>query len=183
LSFDTWNFYHRWIARIVVLEAIAHTLSWMIPKVEAGGWKAVGAAFPGDTLTITGLVVSGLLSIVWNIVLTALMTERVWVCCFGINIVFRFQTCFLRKFLASSPGARSDGANCFVVSFGRATRKGLFASRLGLLGARGMWFAKHWVVLQDLTHRRDSSAWPSTPIETSWGARRQRRSNFYPERP
>jgi hypothetical protein len=28
LSFDTFNLLHRWFGRIVVLEAIAHTVAW-----------------------------------------------------------------------------------------------------------------------------------------------------------
>lgn len=34
ISFDTMNLIHRWFGRIVVLEAITHTLAWMIPKVH-----------------------------------------------------------------------------------------------------------------------------------------------------
>jgi ferric reductase like protein len=35
ISFDTWNFFHRSLARIVVLESIAHVISWVVPKVQA----------------------------------------------------------------------------------------------------------------------------------------------------
>lgn len=34
ISFDTWNLFHRWLARIVVLEALAHVIAWMVPKVD-----------------------------------------------------------------------------------------------------------------------------------------------------
>lgn len=34
VSFDTFNLIHRWLARIVVLESIAHVLAWLIPKVQ-----------------------------------------------------------------------------------------------------------------------------------------------------
>jgi hypothetical protein len=34
ISFDTWNFYHRALARIVVLESICHTVAWIVPKVD-----------------------------------------------------------------------------------------------------------------------------------------------------
>jgi Ferric reductase like transmembrane component len=35
VSFDTWNFFHRWLARIIVLEAFAHMIFWLISKVES----------------------------------------------------------------------------------------------------------------------------------------------------
>lgn len=34
VPFDTFNLIHRWLARIVVCEALAHTLAWWIPKVQ-----------------------------------------------------------------------------------------------------------------------------------------------------
>lgn len=37
VSFDTWNLLHRWLARIVVLESVAHMLFWMVDKVQEEG--------------------------------------------------------------------------------------------------------------------------------------------------
>lgn len=34
VPFDTWNLLHRWLGRIVVLEAIAHTFAWAIPEAQ-----------------------------------------------------------------------------------------------------------------------------------------------------
>ena len=34
ISFDTMNLIHRWFGRIVVLEAITHTVCWMALKVQ-----------------------------------------------------------------------------------------------------------------------------------------------------
>lgn len=36
VSFDSFNMMHRWFGRLAILEAIAHTLCWMIAKVEKG---------------------------------------------------------------------------------------------------------------------------------------------------
>ncbi|KAA8646198.1 ferric reductase family protein [Aspergillus tanneri] len=36
VPFDTYNLIHRWLARIVVFEALAHTFAWMIPKAQSG---------------------------------------------------------------------------------------------------------------------------------------------------
>ncbi|KAJ9326532.1 hypothetical protein DTO027B5_237 [Paecilomyces variotii] len=57
VSFDTWNLLHRWLARIVVLEAVAHMLFWMVDKVqEEGGWAVVQKSIDGSSLITTGLV-------------------------------------------------------------------------------------------------------------------------------
>lgn len=37
VSFDTYNLFHRWIGRIVVIEAIAHTIAWGANEVAAKG--------------------------------------------------------------------------------------------------------------------------------------------------
>ncbi|EHY54484.1 hypothetical protein HRR83_004395 [Exophiala dermatitidis] len=44
ISYDTFNLMHRWFGRIAVLEAIAHTLCWLIAKVQSKGWDAVKEA-------------------------------------------------------------------------------------------------------------------------------------------
>jgi hypothetical protein len=48
ISFDTFNLLHRWLGRIVILEALAHTLAFLISNASANGW---GAAF-NTTLTV-----------------------------------------------------------------------------------------------------------------------------------
>ncbi|PUU72988.1 ferric reductase like transmembrane component-domain-containing protein [Tuber borchii] len=41
ISFDTYNLIHRWLGRIVVLEAVTHTACWMTAKVMSSGWEVV----------------------------------------------------------------------------------------------------------------------------------------------
>ena len=36
VPFDTWNLLHRWLGRIVVLEALAHIFAWAIPEAQEG---------------------------------------------------------------------------------------------------------------------------------------------------
>ena len=36
VSFDSFNMMHRWLGRLAILEAIVHTLCWMIAKVDKG---------------------------------------------------------------------------------------------------------------------------------------------------
>ncbi|PWY92467.1 ferric-chelate reductase [Aspergillus heteromorphus CBS 117.55] len=56
VSFDTFNLMHRWLARIVVLEAIAHVVAWCIPKVQDEGWSVVGKVFGESSFMLSGLV-------------------------------------------------------------------------------------------------------------------------------
>lgn len=67
ISFDTFNLIHRWLGRIVVLESIAHTVAWMIAKVQApptdprgGGWGAIEKGFTGrgSMFIFAGFIVS-----------------------------------------------------------------------------------------------------------------------------
>ncbi|KAK4106410.1 hypothetical protein N658DRAFT_414668 [Parathielavia hyrcaniae] len=39
ISFDTFNLLHRWLGRIVMLEAVAHTLAWLVSKSSTDGWN------------------------------------------------------------------------------------------------------------------------------------------------
>ncbi|KAF2455767.1 ferric reductase like transmembrane component-domain-containing protein [Lineolata rhizophorae] len=56
LSFDTYNLIHRWIGRIVVLEAVCHTLAWMIPKVHTKGWAAVSGSVNHSNFIMSGTI-------------------------------------------------------------------------------------------------------------------------------
>lgn len=38
ISFDTFNLLHRWLGRIVILEALAHTLAFLISAASGSGW-------------------------------------------------------------------------------------------------------------------------------------------------
>ncbi|KAJ6151522.1 Riboflavin synthase-like beta-barrel [Penicillium chermesinum] len=58
VPFDTWNLLHRWLGRIVVLEALAHTFAWAIPKAQEAGWSIVGEAIQGSMFILSGLVAS-----------------------------------------------------------------------------------------------------------------------------
>ncbi|PWW75021.1 hypothetical protein C7212DRAFT_282248 [Tuber magnatum] len=44
IPFDTYNLIHRWLGRIVVLEAIAHTSCWAAAKAMKSGWEVVAKA-------------------------------------------------------------------------------------------------------------------------------------------
>ncbi|KAF7508851.1 hypothetical protein GJ744_008560 [Endocarpon pusillum] len=56
VSFDSFNMMHRWLGRLAILEAIAHTLCWMISKVDTAGWSAVKASIINSHLITTGLI-------------------------------------------------------------------------------------------------------------------------------
>ncbi|KAM0334061.1 hypothetical protein ACHAQA_001081 [Verticillium albo-atrum] len=40
ISFDTFNLLHRWFGRIVVLEAVAHTMAFLSAQAHKGSWEA-----------------------------------------------------------------------------------------------------------------------------------------------
>jgi predicted ferric reductase len=56
VSFDSWNLFHRWIGRIVVVEAIAHTIAWGINNVDAKGLNGAFDSISGDPFLIFGVV-------------------------------------------------------------------------------------------------------------------------------
>jgi NAD(P)H-flavin reductase len=56
VSFDTYNLLHRWIGRMVVLEAIVHTIAWAYVKYAAAGWSGIGTKIVGDPFITWGTV-------------------------------------------------------------------------------------------------------------------------------
>lgn len=58
ISFDSWNFYHRWIGRIFAAEALVHFFCYLFYTGLVEGWNSVTSDFQGDEKAITGLVVS-----------------------------------------------------------------------------------------------------------------------------
>ncbi|KAK4942581.1 hypothetical protein LTR10_017710 [Elasticomyces elasticus] len=56
VSFDTFNLFHRWIGRIVVVEATVHVLAWMAAYIEAKGKDATPAVFSNNPFLQYGLV-------------------------------------------------------------------------------------------------------------------------------
>lgn len=60
ISFDTYNLVHRWIGRIVVLEAVAHTAFWMAGKIAVlgskKGWALIEVAMAQSQMILTGTI-------------------------------------------------------------------------------------------------------------------------------
>ena len=56
VSFDSFNLFHRWIGRLVVLEAVIHTIAWTVGKVEATGWSGVNESFGSSKFIQWGTV-------------------------------------------------------------------------------------------------------------------------------
>jgi hypothetical protein len=57
ISFDSFNLIHRWLGRIVVVEALTHVVSWMIGKVGEVGWGPVKKSITSSHLIMPGFVV------------------------------------------------------------------------------------------------------------------------------
>ncbi|KAK6387524.1 hypothetical protein LTS17_000793 [Exophiala oligosperma] len=60
VSFDTFNLFHRWIGRIVVVEASVHFFAWMAAYIQAEGTRATPKVFDHNPFLLYGLL--GLLS-------------------------------------------------------------------------------------------------------------------------
>lgn len=56
ISFDSFNMMHRLFGRLCALEALAHTLCWMISSVEKKGWSHVTMAFRESQFIYAGLI-------------------------------------------------------------------------------------------------------------------------------
>ena len=56
ISFDTMNLIHRWFGRIVVLEALCHTIAYMTNKVHTKGWVALQQTLTGSQFMISGFI-------------------------------------------------------------------------------------------------------------------------------
>ncbi|TKA30964.1 hypothetical protein B0A50_01932 [Salinomyces thailandicus] len=60
ISFDTYNLIHRWIGRIVVVEAVAHTAFWMSGKIAVmgsdKGWAMIDTAMASSQMILTGTI-------------------------------------------------------------------------------------------------------------------------------
>lgn len=54
VSFDTYNLFHRWVGRMVVLEAVIHTIAWLIVQVADGGWDSVNLRILTESFTASG---------------------------------------------------------------------------------------------------------------------------------
>ncbi|KAI1181726.1 ferric reductase like transmembrane component [Nemania serpens] len=54
VSFDTYNLLHRWMGRMVVVEAVIHTIAWAVVEVAASGWKSVNDKILHDTFIASG---------------------------------------------------------------------------------------------------------------------------------
>jgi predicted ferric reductase len=81
VSYDDFNLFHRWAARITIAEAIAHTVAWIYNTGHSAGWKAVG-----DGLRTEG-------SYGWGMVGTAAFTF------IGIQAWSPFRHAFYETFL------------------------------------------------------------------------------------
>lgn len=56
ISFDTFNLFHRWIGRIVVLESVAHVNCWIVNEIDARGFPGIQHGLATDPFLQAGLV-------------------------------------------------------------------------------------------------------------------------------
>ncbi|KAK5134495.1 hypothetical protein LTR08_006412 [Meristemomyces frigidus] len=56
VSYDTFNLFHRWCARMVIFEAVVHTVCWAANALEAGGMHQVHVSLSTSTSYTWGMV-------------------------------------------------------------------------------------------------------------------------------
>ncbi|KAL2813512.1 ferric reductase like transmembrane component-domain-containing protein [Aspergillus cavernicola] len=56
VPYDTFNLIHRWLGRIVVCQALAHTFAWVIPKAQEYGWSNAASSFASSQFIQSGLI-------------------------------------------------------------------------------------------------------------------------------
>ncbi|MCJ1289248.1 hypothetical protein MMC34_000780 [Xylographa carneopallida] len=56
ISFDTFNLVHRWFGRIIVIEAVVHTISFTVKAVKLAGWKGIQEELRTSKLIISGFI-------------------------------------------------------------------------------------------------------------------------------
>ncbi|KAI9668664.1 MAG: hypothetical protein M1831_001103 [Alyxoria varia] len=56
VSFDTFNLLHRWTARIVITESVAHFLAWAVLKVATEGWKSFNMSIQKSSFIGSGFI-------------------------------------------------------------------------------------------------------------------------------
>ncbi|KAI0385030.1 ferric reductase like transmembrane component-domain-containing protein [Hypomontagnella monticulosa] len=55
VSFDTYNLLHRWMGRMVVLEAVIHTIAWAYVAVAADGFDGMNFRLVHDSFLASGM--------------------------------------------------------------------------------------------------------------------------------
>lgn len=58
ISFDTFNLFHRWLGRMVILEAITHGVCYIIYKVDKVGWEGFQNTLVHGKFVRHGFIVS-----------------------------------------------------------------------------------------------------------------------------
>ena len=64
ISFDTYNLFHRWIGRVVAVEAFAHTLAWAWNEYDAAGMKGISKHVRESPFLAYGLLGTVAMSII-----------------------------------------------------------------------------------------------------------------------
>ena len=66
ISFDTYNLLHRWIGRIVIIEATAHGAFWMAQQVVEDpktGWESIKTSMAESSLADPGMILTGTIGV------------------------------------------------------------------------------------------------------------------------
>lgn len=60
VGFNSWNLFHRWLGRIVVIESWAHMGAWMVNKLDQSDWSQLYETIMASNFLKFGMLVSTL---------------------------------------------------------------------------------------------------------------------------
>lgn len=64
ISYDTFNLFHRWCARIMVFESVVHTIMWAVNAVSAGGVEQLSTSLSTSVSYRWGMVATAVLTFI-----------------------------------------------------------------------------------------------------------------------
>ncbi|KAL9116237.1 MAG: hypothetical protein Q9227_000608 [Pyrenula ochraceoflavens] len=64
VSFDTFNLFHRWIGRLVIVEAIIHTIAWSANSIAAKGADSTFTQIPSNNFLLCGTIATVAMTII-----------------------------------------------------------------------------------------------------------------------
>lgn len=191
VSFDTYNLIHRWTGRMVVLEALIHTIAWLIVQVADGGWESVDLRLIEESFVASGfcgtiaLVILVFLSLGpvrhafyetflnVHIILAVIIFACTWVHCVTANIGVLPQLPWIVAIFLLWLADRL--ARMFRLVYYNWSKRGFTEASVSPMPGEACRVTMHlprWVDVKPGTHAylrfRDVNPWESHPFSVAW---------------
>ncbi len=105
VSFDTYNIFHRWIGRVVVIQAVVHTIAWAINEGNAKGQQGISEALKAPFLAygLAGTVAMALLLVQSPSIIRHAFYET-FLHCHQLLALATFVAVYIHCYLGKLPG-------------------------------------------------------------------------------